>query len=129
MGSTCVPGLVIAALSVMAITLGVSPRSAAASEQASLSSLAAIRQVWPTQHLPTAIRIAKLESGLSPEARGCGGACYGLFQINYSANRDLMASIGIQSPSELLDPLVNCKAAYHLFRVTGGNWSPWGGAP
>jgi hypothetical protein len=43
--------------------------------------------VWPAAHHESAIRLARLESGLSPTARGCAGACIGLFQIHYTANR------------------------------------------
>lgn len=89
--------------------------------------LAAIRQVWPEQHHATAIRLARLESGLSPTARGCAGACLGLFQIHYPANRALLASLGIHSPERLLDPVVNSTVAYRIFRQSG--WRPWGLQP
>jgi soluble lytic murein transglycosylase-like protein len=86
-----------------------------------------IRQVWPAAHHESAIRLARLESGLSPGARGCAGACLGLFQIHYSANRQLMVAMGINSPDQLLDPVVNSTVAYRLFRESG--WRPWGGEP
>ncbi|MBC1260756.1 hypothetical protein FQK07_05625 [Synechococcus sp. BSF8S] len=101
---------------------------AAQANQASRSHvLTAIRQVWPAAHHESAIRLARLESGLSPTARGCAGACLGLFQIHYTAHRRLMATMGIHSPDQLLDPIVNSTVAYRLFRQSG--WRPWGGQP
>jgi hypothetical protein len=90
-------------------------------------ALEAIRQVWPDEHEDSAIRLAHLESGLKPMARGCGGDCLGLFQIHYRANRALLASMGIRRPEELLDPLVNSSVAYAIFRQSG--WTPWGVQP
>jgi hypothetical protein len=87
-------------------------------------ALAAIREVWPEEHETTAIQVAYKESGLSPTALGCDGDCFGLFQIHYTANRRLIAAMGIKNPEELLDPLVNSTVAYRLFRQAG--WTPWG---
>jgi hypothetical protein len=89
--------------------------------------LTAIRQVWPAAHHESAIRLARLESGLSPTARGCAGACIGLFQIHYTANRRLMTAMGIHTPDQLLDPIVNSTVAYRMFRESG--WRPWGNQP
>jgi hypothetical protein len=101
---------------------------AAKANQAGQSEvLTAIRQIWPAEHHESAIRLARLESGLSPTARGCGGACLGLFQIHYTANRRLMAAMGIVTPDQLLDPIVNSTVAYRMFRESG--WRPWGGQP
>ena len=112
------------------LALGATPwlTPAAEANQAGQSQvLTAIRQVWPAAHHESAIRLARLESGLSPTARGCAGACLGLFQIHYSANRQLMAAMGISTPDQLLDPIVNSTVAYRLFRESG--WSPWGAQP
>ena len=93
--------------------------------RASQSSIDAIRAAWPDAHVSTALGIAKRESRLRPDVRGCGGRCYGLFQIVFPVHRHWLASIGVTQPAQLLDPVVNAKAAYHLFKLTGSNWSPW----
>lgn len=98
-----------------------------ASETPQADALAAIRQVWPLEHQIAAIGVAYKESGLSPTARGCDGDCFGLFQIHYSANRRLIAGMGIDNPEELLDPVVNSTVAYRLFRQAG--WTPWTTSP
>lgn len=105
-----------------AMSLGVGFASPAAASQ---SSVDAIRAAWPEHHVSTALSIARRESRLQPGVRGCGGTCYGLFQIVFPVHRHWLASIGVTSPSQLLDPVVNAKAAYHLFKITGSNWSPW----
>lgn len=89
------------------------------------ASVEAINSVWPAPHASVAIQIARRESGLQPGIKGCGGTCYGLFQIAYPVHRHWLAGIGVNRASQLLDPLVNAKAAYHLFKITGGNWRPW----
>lgn len=109
-------------------TLALAVTPAAVANQAGQSQvITAIRQVWPAAHHESAIRLARLESGLAPNARGCAGACLGLFQIHYTANSRLMAEMGIHTPDQLLDPIVNSTVAYRLFRESG--WRPWGGQP
>lgn len=101
--------------------------AAQANQAGQFQVLTAIRQVWPAAHHESAIRLARLESGLSPTARGCAGACIGLFQIHYTANRRLMTAMGIHTPDQLLDPIVNSTVAYRMFRESG--WRPWGDQP
>ncbi len=112
---------------VWGLAAGLPLREALASDTPRADALAAIRSVWPQEHLDSAIRLAHLESGLKPTALGCGGDCVGLFQIHYGANRRLIASLGIRSPDELLDPVVNSSVAYAIFRQSG--WSAWGVEP
>lgn len=102
-------------------------RPALGNETPQADALAAIREVWPEEHETTAIQVAYKESGLSPTARGCDGDCFGLFQIHYTPNRRLIASMGIENPEELLDPVVNSTVAYRLFREAG--WKPWSVTP
>ncbi|EDY37181.1 hypothetical protein CPCC7001_59 [Cyanobium sp. PCC 7001] len=111
----------------LAVGASGTPRPVVARETPRSDALEAIRQVWPDEHEDSAIRLAHLESGLKPMARGCGGDCFGLFQIHYAANRGLLASMGIRSPEELLDPVVNSSVAYAIFRQSG--WTPWGVQP
>ena len=92
---------------------------------ASQASVEAIRSAWPAPHASIAIQIARRESSLEPSVRGCGGTCYGLFQIAYPAHRHWLAGIGIRRADQLLDPVVNARAAYHLFKLTGSSWRPW----
>ena len=112
------------------LALGANPwvaPAAQATQAGQAQVLTAIRQVWPAAHHESAIRLARLESGLSPTARGCAGACIGLFQIHYTANRRLMTAMGIHTPDQLLDPIVNSTVAYRMFRESG--WRPWGNQP
>ena len=92
---------------------------------ASDNSEQAIRDVWPDEFEDIAVQIAKRESRLTPHVRGCSGSCIGLFQILFPVHRHWLATIGVTQSSQLLDPVVNAKAAYHLFSITGKNWSPW----
>ena len=85
----------------------------------------AIREIWPDDLEETALKIAQRESRLVSSVKGCGGRCIGLFQIVFPVHRHWLATIGISNANQLLDPLVNAKAAYHLFSITGRNWSPW----
>ncbi|SBO41855.1 hypothetical protein [Cyanobium sp. NIES-981] len=125
------PRLIIRLLLVGTLPLGFGlpgpGQAVRASETPRSDALQAIRQVWPEEHMDSAIRLAHLESGLMPTARGCGGDCFGLFQIHYAANRSLIAAMGIRSPEELLDPVVNSSVAYAIFRQSG--WRPWGVQP
>ncbi len=120
-------GVLLSLLLSFAGGLGLRSPAVLARDTPRADALQAIRQVWPQEHLGSAIRLAHLESGLTPTARGCGGDCFGLFQINFSANRGLIAAMGIRSPEQLLDPLVNSSVAYAIFRQSG--WEPWGIEP
>jgi hypothetical protein len=123
----CARHLLPGACVVLGLAAGGGSPAAFANESSQATVLAAIREVWPQEHHDSAIRLAKLESGLSPTARGCAGACLGLFQIHYPANRRMLAAMGIDRPEHLLDPIVNSAVAYEMFRQSG--WRPWGGKP
>ena len=81
-----------------------------------------IRDVWPDALEDEALRIATRESNLIATARN--SCCYGLFQINYSANRSSLNGWGISSAAALFDPRVNAYAAYAMYLRAGG-WGPW----
>lgn len=85
----------------------------------------AIRDIWPDDIEQIALKIAKRESRLIPYVKGCSGRCIGLFQIVFPVHQHWLAKLGINNADQLLDPVVNAKAAYHLFSITGRNWSPW----
>ena len=91
----------------------------------SQASVEAILSVWPAAHASVAIQIARRESSLQPGVIGCGRSCYGLFQIAYPVHRHWLSGIGIRRAEQLLDPVVNARAAYHLFKLTGSSWRPW----
>ena len=103
---------------VLAICLGSPSFASGKAEQA-------IRDVWPDDLEGIAVQIAMRESRLVPSVRGCGGTCMGLFQILFPVHQQWLAIIGVTKSSQLLDPVINAKAAYHLFSITGKNWSPW----
>ena len=81
-----------------------------------------IRNVWPDDLEDQAVRIATRESNLIPTVRNW--CCYGLFQINFTANRSSLNSWGIVSPVQLYDPQTNAYAAYAMYLRAGG-WGPW----
>ncbi len=85
--------------------------------------VAIIRYVWPDDQEDKAIAIAKRESNLKPWAKN--SCCYGLFQIHWQAHKAWLISIGITSPTMLLDPFQNARAALLLWQA--GGWGPWGG--
>jgi cell wall-associated NlpC family hydrolase len=84
--------------------------------------------------LKTAYGIAMRESGGRPEAynpdRSTGDDSYGLFQINMLGNMGpaRRRAFGIQSNKQLLDPLINARAAYKLSKG-GTDFGAWGIGP
>ena len=92
---------------------------------ANQASIDAIKQFWPEDLQDIALRIAYRESNYIPSVTGCSGKCTGLFQIMYSVHRSWLVSLGITNQDQLKDPEINARAAYHLFKITGEDWSPW----
>jgi hypothetical protein len=80
------------------------------------------------EELRKAWAVAMRESNGRPGAfngnAATGDKSYGLFQINMlgSMGASRMKQFGLSSEKDLLDPLVNAKAAYQMSR---GGWSPW----
>src|SRR5436190_19831 len=70
---------------------------------------AIIRSVFPAEEADEAVRIATRESSLVPTVRNW--CCYGLFQIYFQVNQKTLATIGVTTPGQLYDPLVNAQAA------------------
>jgi len=83
---------------------------------------AVIREVFPDQLEDKAIALAKRESKLT--ATSYTWCCVGLFQINWWAHKPWLKTIGVTKASQLLDARVNARAAYTIYKRSGG-WSPW----
>ena len=87
---------------------------------------AIIREVWPDELEETALFVAQRESNLVHTViGGKGDCCYGLFQMYWSVHRAWLASQGITSAAQLLDPRMNAEAALTLYRRNGNSWRPW----
>ena len=84
--------------------------------------------------LKTAWAIVMRESRAHPKSHNknasTGDNSYGLFQINMlgSLGADRREKFGIVKDTELLDPIVNAKAAYFM-SAQGTNWGSWGLGP
>jgi hypothetical protein len=85
---------------------------------------ALIRKAFPDDQEDKALAVAWRESRHDPRAYN-GWCCYGLFQIYFEANASFLATLGITSAEQLLDPVVNTSAALAMFQRSG--WGPWGG--
>ncbi|MFZ9392781.1 MAG: LysM peptidoglycan-binding domain-containing protein [Ilumatobacteraceae bacterium] len=83
---------------------------------------AAIREVFPKHLEAKAISLAKRESKLA--AGSYTWCCVGLFQINWWAHKPWLDDIGVTKASQLLDAKTNARAAYAIYKRSGG-WSPW----
>ena len=83
---------------------------------------AVIREVFPDRLEARAIAIAKRESKLA--ATSYTWCCVGLFQINWWAHKPWLKDIGVTKASQLLDAKTNARAAYAIYKRSGG-WSPW----
>jgi hypothetical protein len=84
-----------------------------------------IREEWPDELEERAIQIAGRESKLNPRAIGIpNGCCYGLFQIYYRWHKTWLPSVGVENTSQLLDPRLNARAAFHMYKRNNG-WGPW----
>ncbi len=79
--------------------------------------------MWPDELEDRAVLIAWRESRHQPDAYN-GTCCYGLFQMYYTVHRSWLTAYGINSASDLYDPLKNAQAAYALYQRAGG-WGPW----
>jgi LysM repeat protein len=84
-----------------------------------------IRDVWPDNLEDRAIAIARRESKLRPDVIGIPNrCCYGLFQIYFKWHQSWLKSVGVQRPSDLLNPRTNAEAALEIYRRRG-NFSAW----
>ena len=83
-----------------------------------------IRDAWPDELEERALAIAQRESKLQPGAVSGSRCCYGLFQIYYRWHKNWLPSVGVNSAQELLNPILNVKAAYRMYQRNNG-WGPW----
>lgn len=74
------------------------------------------------QNLTIAVAVALAESGGNAYAIS-PAKDYGLWQINYSAHKDLFNAH--QTTTSWADPQVNGADAISVFRAAGNKWSPW----
>jgi hypothetical protein len=89
-------------------------------------SKAIIREVWPDELEETALFVAQRESNFIHSAvGGKSDCCVGLFQIYWSVHRSWLASSGVTTVEQLLDPRTNAEAALALYRRNGNSWRPW----
>ena len=85
-------------------------------------SAAAIKEAFPARLQAKAIALAIRESKLN--AASYTSCCVGLFQINWWAHKPWLKDLGITKASQLLDPKANARAAFAMYKRSGG-WSPW----
>lgn len=86
------------------------------------------------KQLKVAWAVTKKESGGRPVAHndntGTGDNSYGLFQINMigSLGADRREKFGLETNSQLFDPVTNAKIAFHMTKG-GSDWGSWGLGP
>lgn len=88
------------------------------------------------QGLEYMVAISGRESGGDPAARrtdnpggpSAGTGDFGLTQINYSQWPQVQKALGLSNINQLLDPVINAKAAFLLSR-NGTNFQPWAAGP
>lgn len=97
------------------------PPTTAAARYSSDQVVALIRELWPADSVDKALEVARLESGYRNWAYN-GHCCYGVFQINYAAQKRRLAARGLGLEG-LYNPRVNISIALEIFLEQG--WSPW----
>ena len=88
----------------------------------------AIHQYFGDALNDKAVRVARCESGLNPNAVSPGGGNHGLFQIN-NVHRPMVEGMGYKW-SDIYNPYVNSKIAKIIYddavRRGQWGWQPWG---
>jgi soluble lytic murein transglycosylase-like protein len=83
-----------------------------------------IRDAWPDELEARALAIVQRESKFQPGAVSGSRCCYGLFQIYYRWHKNWLPTVGVNSAQDLLNPILNAKAAYRMYQRNNG-WGPW----
>jgi LysM repeat protein len=83
-----------------------------------------IRDAWPDELEERALAIVQRESKFQPGAVSGSRCCYGLFQIYYRWHKNWLPTVGVNSAQDLLNPILNTKAAYRMYQRNNG-WGPW----
>lgn len=84
---------------------------------------------FSASEIPTAVAIAKAESGANPRAHNgnasTGDNSYGLWQINMigSMGPNRRKAFGITTNEQLFDPATNARAAHQVYKEQG--WDAW----
>lgn len=76
---------------------------------------------WRNSEIVEAVATAFGESSFNTKAISYTGCCYGLWQINQSAHKQLFATGKWDNAAD------NGKMAYQIYREAGGSWGPWSG--
>lgn len=90
--------------------------------------LIALDAGWPADHLPVLDEVMYQESRGTVDVIGTGA--YGLTQIQWNAHHEWVTEVfGVTDPTELFDPLLNLRVAWHLHQMAhdmyGCGWQPW----
>jgi len=81
-----------------------------------------IRDTFPDDVEAVALYVAQRESNY--RARTYNSCCYGIFQI-HRLHVPSLASVGVKSTADLLNPVLNIKAAHRIWSRNGKSWGPW----
>ena len=80
--------------------------------------------MFPEREWETASTIAQRESKFIPTAYN-GWCCYGVFQIYWNVHKGWLDDFGVDSSDDLLDPLLNVRAARAIWERSGNSWTAW----
>lgn len=99
------------------------------------AAAAAYRAGFRGDDLIKIVAIAGRESGWNPRAKNPNTSDHGMWQINWSSNKDIAKSLGANNAEDLFDPYLNAKVAFELFNnakswAKGDNpgFHPWRGS-
>ena len=82
-----------------------------------------IRDTFPDDVEEVALYVAKRESNYNPRSKNW--CCSGLFQIYYKHHKTRVRAVGVKTEADLLNPVLNVKAAHLIWSQNGKSWGPW----
>lgn len=82
-----------------------------------------IRDTFPDDVEEVALYVARRESNLNPRSKNW--CCSGLFQIYYKHHKTRVRAVGVMSEADLLNPVLNVRAAHLIWSQNGKSWGPW----